>query len=280
LKPFTAAAALEAGTVKPESVIQTAPGELTIGSRTIHDAHPQGALTVAQVIQKSSNVGAAKIALALKPEALWTVFDRVGFGVPPRTGFPGEVAGRLRAHAGWRPIEQATMSYGHGVSVSLLQLARAYLVFATDGELKPATLLRRESPAESVQVISPATARAVRRMLEMAVAPGGTAPRAQIQGYRVAGKTGTAHKLEGASYAPNKYISTFIGFAPASAPRVIVAVLIDEPGAGQYYGGAVAAPVFAQIMSGALRFLAVPPDAPYDNVVLPPAGAQEVKEEV
>jgi cell division protein FtsI (penicillin-binding protein 3) len=172
------------------------------------------------------------------------------------------------------------MSYGHGVSVSLLQLARAYLVFATDGELKPATLLRRESPAESVQVISPATARAVRRMLEMAVAPGGTAPRAQIQGYRVAGKTGTAHKLEGASYAPNKYISTFIGFAPASAPRVIVAVLIDEPGAGQYYGGAVAAPVFAQIMSGALRFLAVPPDAPYDNVVLPPAGAQEVKEEV
>jgi cell division protein FtsI (penicillin-binding protein 3) len=280
LKPFTAAAALEAGTVKPESVIQTAPGELTIGSRTIHDAHPQGALTVAQVIQKSSNVGAAKIALALKPETLWTVFDRVGFGVPPRIGFPGEVAGRLRAHAGWRPIEQATMSYGHGVSVSLLQLARAYLVFATDGELKPATLVRREGPAESVQVISPATARAVRRMLEMAVAPGGTAPRAQIQGYRVAGKTGTAHKLEGASYAPNKYISTFVGFAPASAPRIIVAVLIDEPGAGQYYGGAVAAPVFAQIMSGALRFMAVPPDAPFDNVVLPPSSAPEVKEEV
>jgi len=280
LKPFTAAAALEAGTVGPESVIQTAPGELTIGSRTIHDAHPQGALTVAQVIQKSSNVGAAKIALGLKPETLWTVFDRVGFGVPPRTGFPGEVAGRLRAHAGWRPIEQATMSYGHGVSVSLLQLARAYLVFATDGEVKPVTLVKRDGPVEGVQVISPATARAVRRMLEMAVAPGGTAPRAQIQGYRVAGKTGTAHKLEGAGYAPNKYISTFIGFAPASAPRIIVAVLIDEPGAGQYYGGAVAAPVFAQIMSGALRFMAVSPDAPFDNVVLPPSGAPEVKEEV
>jgi cell division protein FtsI (penicillin-binding protein 3) len=280
LKPFTAAAALEAGSVKPESIIQTAPGELTIGNRTIHDAHPQGALTVAQVIQKSSNVGAAKIALGLKAETLWTIFDRVGIGVPPRTGFPGEVAGRLRAHAGWRPIEQATMSYGHGVAVSLLQLARAYLVFATDGELKPATLLKRESPAEGVRVIAPATARAVRRMLEMAVAPGGTAPRAQIQGYRVAGKTGTAHKLEGGSYAPNKYISTFIGFAPASAPRVIVAVLIDEPRAGQYYGGAVAAPVFAQIMSGSLRFMAVPPDAPFDNVVLPPPGTPEVKEEV
>jgi len=280
LKPFTAAAALEAGTVRPESVIQTAPGELTIGNRTIHDAHPQGALTVAQIIQKSSNVGAAKIALGLKAETLWTVFDRVGFGVPPRTGFPGEVAGRLRAHAGWRPIEQATMSYGHGVSVSLLQLARAYLVFATDGDLKPVTLVKRDGPAENVRVLSPGTARAVRRMLETVVAPGGTAPRAQIRGYRVAGKTGTAHKLEGAGYAPNKYISTFIGFAPASAPRIIVAVLIDEPAAGQYYGGAIAAPVFAQVMSGALRFMAVSPDAPLDNVVLPPADAPEVKEEV
>jgi len=216
----------------------------------------------------------------LKAETLWTVFDRVGFGVPPRTGFPGEVAGRLRAHAGWRPIEQATMSYGHGVSVSLLQLARAYLVFATDGDLKPVTLVKRDGPAENVRVLSPGTARAVRRMLETVVAPGGTAPRAQIRGYRVAGKTGTAHKLEGAGYAPNKYISTFIGFAPASAPRIIVAVLIDEPAAGQYYGGAIAAPVFAQVMSGALRFMAVSPDAPLDNVVLPPADAAEVKEEV
>jgi cell division protein FtsI (penicillin-binding protein 3) len=280
LKPFTAAAALEAGTVKPESVIETAPGQLTIGNRTIHDAHPQGALSVAQVIQKSSNVGAAKIALGLKPETLWAVFDRVGFGAPPRTGFPGEVAGRLRAYAAWRPIEQATMSYGHGISVSLLQLARAYMVFATDGELKPATLVKRDAPAESARVISPASARAVRRMLEMAVAPGGTAPRAQIHGYRVAGKTGTAHKLDGAVYAPNKYISTFIGFAPASAPRLIVAVMIDEPAAGQYYGGAVAAPVFAQVMSSALRFMAVPPDAPLDNIVLPPPDAPEVKEEV
>jgi len=172
------------------------------------------------------------------------------------------------------------MSYGHGISVSLLQLARAYTIFATDGELKPVTLLKRDMPAEGMPVISPATAQAVRRMLEMAVLPGGTAPRAQVTGYRVAGKTGTAHKLEGKGYAPNKYIASFIGFAPASNPRLVVAVMIDEPSAGQYYGGTVAAPVFGQVMAGALRLLAVPPDAPLDNVVLPPPNAPEIKEEV
>ena len=280
LKPFTAAAALEAGTVSPDTVIQTAPGEFAVGNRTIHDAHPLGMLTVAQVIQKSSNIGAAKMALGLKPETLWNLFNQVGFGVPPRSGFPGEVSGKLRAAASWRPIEQATMSYGHGISVSLLQLARAYLIFATDGELKPATLVRREAPAESVQVISPVTAQAVRRMLEMAVQPGGTAPRAQVIGYRVAGKTGTAHKLEGRGYAADKYVSSFVGFAPATRPRLVVAVMIDEPTAGQYYGGTVAAPVFSVVTAGALRMLAVTPDAPVDNVVLPPQEVQEIKEEV
>jgi cell division protein FtsI (penicillin-binding protein 3) len=280
LKPFTAAAAIAAGSVGPESVIQTAPGNLTIGNRTIHDAHPHGALTVSQVIQKSSNIGAAKLALGLKAETLWTLFDQVGFGTPPRSGFPGEVSGRLRAYAGWRPIEQATMSYGHGISVSLLQLARAYLIFATDGEIKPASLVKREAPAEATRVIAPEVALAVRRMLELAVQPGGTAPRAQITGYRVGGKTGTAHKLVGRSYAPDKYVSSFVGFAPASRPRLVVAVMIDEPSAGEYYGGAVAAPVFSQVTAGALRMLAVMPDAPVDNVVLPPPGAQQVKEEV
>lgn len=280
LKPFTAAAALEAGSVKSESVIQTAPGSLTIGKATIHDAHPHGALTVTQIIQKSSNVGSAKMALALPSETLWSLFSRLGFGTPPRSGFPGEVAGRLRAHSTWLPIEQATMSYGHGISVSLLQLARAYGVFATDGELKPVTLVKRDAPPESQRVISAETAAAVRHMLELAVQPGGTAPRAQIAGYRVAGKTGTAHKLEGRGYAANKYVSSFVGFAPASSPRLIVAVMIDEPTAGQYYGGAVAAPVFSQIMGGALRLLSVPPDAPVNNVVLPPPNAPEVKEEV
>jgi len=280
LKPFTAAAALEAGTVRPESVIQTAPGQFAIGNRVIHDAHPQSALTVAQVIQKSSNIGVAKMALDLKPETLWSLFHQVGFGVPPRSGFPGEVSGKLRAAASWRPVEQATMSYGYGISVSLLQLARAYLIFATDGELRPATLVRREAPAGATRAISAPTAQAVRRMLEMAVQPGGTAPRAQVTGYRVAGKTGTAHKLEGKGYASDRFVSSFVGFAPASSPRLVVAVMIDEPSAGQYYGGAVAAPVFSTVMAGALRTLGVPPDAPVDNVMLPPPDAQEIKEEV
>lgn len=280
LKPFTAAAALEAGVVRPESVIQTAPGQLTIGDRTIRDVHPLGALTVTQVIQKSSNIGAAKMALGLRAETLWNLFHQVGFGAAPRSGFPGEVSGRLRAHASWRPIEQATMSYGHGISVSLLQLARAYMIFASDGELKPVTLVRREAPAEGVRVVTPATAQQVRRMLEMVAQPGGTAPRAQITGYRVAGKTGTSRKLEGKAYAADKYVAAFVGFAPASAPRLVVAVMIDEPAAGQYYGGAVAAPAFAQVMAGALRLLAVPYDAPVDNVVLPPPDAPEIKEEV
>jgi cell division protein FtsI (penicillin-binding protein 3) len=280
LKPFTAATALEAGTVTAESVIQTAPGQLTIGKATIHDAHPNGALTVAQVIQKSSNVGAAKLALGLPPETLWQVFNRVGFGTPPQSGFPGEVAGRLRAHEKWKPIEQATMSYGHGISVSLLQLARAYTIFATDGELKALTLVKRDVPAESARVISVQTAQAVRRMLEMAVQAGGTAPKAQVAGYRVAGKTGTAHKLEGRGYAANRYISSFVGFAPVSNPRLIVAVMIDEPSAGQHYGGVVAAPVFSEVAGGALRLMAVPPDAPMEKLVLPPAAAPEIKEEV
>jgi len=279
LKPFTASAALEAGLFKPETVIQTAPGYLTIGNRTIHDAHPQGALTVAQVIQKSSNVGAAKMALSLPPEQMWALFSHVGFGTVPASGFPGEVSGKLRAYASWKPIEQATMSYGHGISVSLLQLARAYTIFTSDGEIVPLTLVKRDREGEMSRVLKPATARAVRAMLELAVQPGGTAPRAQIAGYRVGGKTGTAHKLEGRSYT-NKYVSSFIGFAPASNPRLIVAVMIDEPSAGQYYGGAVAAPVFSQVMAGTLRLLSIPPDAPTSTVVLPPPSAPEVKEEV
>jgi len=280
LKPFTVATAIESGAYKPESVIQTGSGQLMIGSATIHDAHPDGALTVSQVIQKSSNVGAAKIALSLPAEQMWDMFSKVGFGAQPHSGFPGEVSGKLRAYASWRPIEQATMAYGHGLSLSLLQLARAYLIFATDGEIKPVTVVKLDAPAESTRVISADTALKVRKMLELVVQPGGTAPRAQITGYRVAGKTGTAHKLDGATYAPNKYVSSFIGFAPASAPRLIVAVMIDEPGTGQYYGGTVAAPVFSSVMAGSLRLLGVKPDAPLNNVVLPPPDAPEVREEV
>jgi cell division protein FtsI (penicillin-binding protein 3) len=280
LKPFTAAVAIETGLFKFDSMIQTGTGQLTIGSATIHDAHPSGALTVAQVIQKSSNVGAAKIALALPSEKMWNMFNQVGFGTPPRSGFPGEGTGKLRAYASWRPIEQATMAYGHGISLSLLQLARAYMVFASDGEIKAVTLIKRDAPIAGTRVITPETALQVRRMLELVVQPGGTAPRAQVTGYRVAGKTGTAHKLEGANYAATKYVASFIGFAPASDPQLIVAVMIDEPGAGQYYGGTVAAPVFSNVMAGALRQLGVKPDAPLNNVVLPPPNAPEIREEV
>jgi cell division protein FtsI (penicillin-binding protein 3) len=277
LKPFTIAAALDAGKVRPGSIIDTAPGTLTIGRATIHDAHREGALTVEQVIQKSSNVGAAKIALSLPAETMWQTLSATGFGAAPMTGFPGEVSGRLRPAKSWRPIEQATMAYGHGISVNLVQLARAYTVFATDGELKPVSLLKVDGAIAGRPVISADTARAVRRMLEMVVLPGGTAPKAQVAGYRVAGKTGTAHKLDGRVYV-DKYVSSFVGFAPASNPRLVIAVMIDEPAGGQYYGGAVAAPVFSSIMGAALRLLGVPSDAPIDNVVLPPEGA-DLREE-
>jgi cell division protein FtsI (penicillin-binding protein 3) len=279
LKPFTVAVAIESGKLTPESNIATAAGSLTIGRATIHDAHRFGDMTVAQVIQRSSNVGAAKIALGLPPDAMWDMFDKVGFGSAPRLGFPGAASGKLRPHKTWRPIEQATMAYGHGISVSLLQLARAYTMFARDGELMPLSLVRVDAPLAGKQVISPATARKLRDMLELAVEPGGTAPRARVMGYRVAGKTGTAHKEENGGYAEHKYVSSFVGFAPASDPRLVIAVMIDEPSAGQYYGGAVAAPVFSAVMGGALRMLGVSPDAPLKPLELPPENT-EIKEDV
>ncbi|HZQ59725.1 MAG TPA: penicillin-binding protein 2, partial [Casimicrobiaceae bacterium] len=277
LKPFTIATALEAGKIRPDTVIDTSGGKMTIGPNTIHDAHANGALTVEQVIQKSSNVGAAKIALRLPAESMWQTLSECGFGAPPRTGFPGEVGGHLRPAKSWKPIEQATIAYGHGISVNLVQLARAYSIFATDGELKPATLLKANGVAPGRSIIKPETAREVRHMLELAVQPGGTAPKAQIAGYRVAGKTGTAHKLAGHAYV-NKYVSSFVGFAPVSNPRLIVAVMIDEPSAGEHFGGSVAAPVFSSVTGAALRMLGVPPDAPLGNVILPPEGS-EVQEE-
>lgn len=268
MKPFTAALALEKGKVRFDTPIQTAPGKMTIGSATISDAHVHGMLTVAQVIQKSSNIGAAKLALSMTPQDMWTMFDTLGFGAPLKLGFPGEVGGRLRPAKTWRPIEQATMSYGHGIAVTLIQLARAYLVFARDGELVPISLARVDTPPmNGKQVFSAQTAREVRAMLEMVVLPGGTAPKAQISGYRVAGKTGTSLKIEGGAYV-NKYVASFVGFAPASDPRLIVAVMIDEPSNGRHYGGDVAAPVFAQVMAGSLRTLGIAPDAPLKPLLM------------
>jgi cell division protein FtsI (penicillin-binding protein 3) len=261
LKPFTAAAAIESGAVSPRSMIDTEQGRMKVGNRTIRDTHPEGVLTVSEVIQRSSNVGSAKLALALPARELWSLLDAVGFGSVPRSGFPGEVSGKLRGYQLWKPIEQATVSYGHGISVSLLQLARAYTVFATDGELLPLTFLRRDEPAQRSRVLSARTARTVRAMLETVTQPGGTALQAQVTGYRVAGKTGTAHKPVDGAYSPDRYISSFIGFAPASDPKLVVAVMLDEPGGRHYYGGEVAAPVFSRIMAGALRLMGLPPDA-------------------
>ena len=261
MKPFVAALALESGKFKAATKIDTSPGRMTIGTATIGDAHPHGVLTVAEVIQKSSNVGTVKMALQFSPDEMWRLLDGLGFGSQLSLGFPGEAAGRLRPAKSWRPIEQATMSYGHGISVSLIQVAHAYLAFARDGDLLPLSLTRVDTAkAAPKRVFSPQVAREVRAMLELAAAPGGTAPQAQVPGYRVAGKTGTAYKLEGGQYV-KKYISSFVGLAPVSRPRLVVAVMIDEP-AGAPYGGAVAAPVFARIVEGSLRALGVAPDAP------------------
>jgi cell division protein FtsI (penicillin-binding protein 3) len=252
---------------------------MSIGSATIHDAHPHGVMTVSEVIQKSSNVGAAKMALSLDREYLWSIFNQIGFGSKTRIGFPGEASGRLRPFKSWRPIEQATMSYGHGISVTLLQMARAYTVFANDGELKPVSLLKLKEVPVGTQVFTAKTANDVKDMLELVVLPGGTALRAQVLGYRVAGKTGTTHKLGDHGYEKNKYVGSFVGMAPASNPRLIMAVMIDDPSSGEYYGGTVAAPVFSVVMADALRMLSVPQDAPNNNVVIP-NDVDEVKESI
>ena len=274
LKPFTVAVALESGKVSRSTTVDTAPGHMTLAKYTIRDIHPAPALSVAQVLARSSNVGAAKIALGLPREAMWDFFRRVGFGAAPELGFPGAAAGKLRHYKVWRPIEQATLGYGMGMSLSLAQLARAYTVFARDGELVPLTLVKTGALVSGEKVLSAESARAVRAMLEAAVQPSATGPRARIMGWRVAGKTGTAHKQENGGYAPDKYLSSFVGLAPVSAPRLVIAVMIDEPSAGQHYGGTVAAPVFAQVMQGALRILGVPHDAP----LVAPSEADEAKE--
>ena len=280
MKPLLVAAALEAGVVKPHTVIDTGPGWFQIGDKRVSDVHAKGVMTVAQALQVSSNVAVAKIALEMRGEDYWQLLTRAGLGATPKSGLPGEVSGRLRPYATWRPIEKATMAYGHGLSVSLLQLAHAYTAFANDGVMPQLTALRREGQAIGSRVMTPETAQAVLAMLETVTQDGGTAPQARVVGYRVAGKTGTAHKLIGGTYALDKYISSFVGLAPASDPRLVVAVMVDEPSGRDYYGGLVAAPVFSRVMAGALRFMAVPPDAPFDQYSAPPGAAPVVPEAV
>ena len=260
MKAFAVAAALEKGLVQPETMIQTAPGRLTLGGATISDAHPQGLLSVAQVIQKSSNVGTVKMAMQLQPREMWESYAQLGFGQKPQLPFPGAVSGRLRPYKTWRPIEQATMSYGYGLSVSLFQLAHAYTVFARDGDLAPASLLKTSEPVAGVRVFSQKNALAMRQMLHLVTQPGGTAQKAQTIGYSVGGKTGTTHKQEGKGYSDKKYRGFFVGLAPVEKPRIVVAVMIDEPSNGRYYGGDVAAPVFAETVQQTLRMMGLPPD--------------------
>ncbi len=265
MKPFIAGWAMETGRVTPNTMLQTAPGRMTLTGSTITDAHPHGDLTVAQAIQKSSNVGAVRMAMQFTPKEMWELYAQVGFGQKPQIGFPGAVTGRLRPYKTWRPIEQATMSYGYGLSASLLQIAHAYTAFAHDGEVIPISLLKRplqgaESQIPGVRVFSPKTAQSVRDMLQLAAGPGGTGPKAQAMGYTVGGKSGTAYKQEGKGYATKKYRAWFVGLAPISHPRIIVAVMVDEPNNGKHFGGDVAAPVFSEVVQQTLRTLGVAPD--------------------
>ncbi|MGN6701916.1 MAG: peptidoglycan D,D-transpeptidase FtsI family protein [Burkholderiaceae bacterium] len=273
MKPFTVALALDKGLVRPDTMIQTAPGKIKIGTATIGDAEPHGLLSVSQVIQKSSNIGTAKIALQMPPADMWGMFTSMGFGQQPKIGFPGAVAGRVRPYKSWRPIEQATISYGQGISVSLMQIAHAYMVFARDGDIIPLTLEKATDKPIGQYIVSKGVAREMRGMLESVVSPEGTAPKAQVPGYRVAGKTGTAYKVEGGRYV-RKYVGSFVGFAPVSDPRIIVAVMIDEPTGPLHYGGDVAAPVFSSVVANALRSMNVAPDSSVTDIVIP-TGAKE-----
>ncbi len=276
MKPFSVAAAMETGKYAATTPIDTHPGFMRVDRFTIRDHHNYGLLDVTGVIRKSSNVGVTKMAMAIGPEKLWSLYDGLGLGKAPGTGFPGESSGRLLHYRDWSGSDIATHAYGYGMSVNTLQLARAYSVIAHDGVMLPVSFLRLENAPAGQQVLNPAVARAVRVMMEEVVKRGGTGTKAQVMGYRVAGKTGTAHKSQGGGYAEDKYVAVFAGLAPASNPRLALAVMIDEPSGGSYYGGQVAGPVFAAIMDEALRTLNVPPDAlpePESAPVLTPATA-------
>ena len=263
MKPFTIGLALETGRVTPQTLIDTGAGKLTITGSTISDSHPNGVLTVEGVIQKSSNIGTTKIAMQMQPREMWELFSEAGFGQKPQISFPGAVSGRLRPYKTWRPIEQATMSYGYGLSASLFQMARSYTIFSNDGQLIPVTMLKSSEPAVGVRVLSVRTAGQVRKMLQMAAGPGGTGQKAQTMGYSVGGKSGTAYKQIGKGYGSagnRKYRGWFVGMAPIEKPRIIIGVMIDEPGGGQYFGGAVAAPVFSEVAQQTLRMMGAQPD--------------------
>lgn len=275
LKPFTIALAMDRGLITPDTVLDT-PNKISFGSKSVGDSHGHpSSMSVAQIIQQSSNVGTIRVAQKLQSRQMWDMFTAVGYGQAlPRSFFPGAVAGRLRPYKNWQPVDQATMSYGHGISVSLIQVARSYMIFARNGDIIPLSFQKVTQLPQPQRVITEKTAMQMREMMERVVGPGGTAPYAQVRGYRVAGKTGTAHKVEAGRYV-NKYVASFVGLAPASNPRIIIAVMIDEPSGGQHFGGKVAAPVFAKVASSTLRSLNVAPDTSVANVILPAAPVAE-----
>jgi cell division protein FtsI (penicillin-binding protein 3) len=292
MKPFTISLALDLHRVAPTTLVDTGPGHFYLDGATITDDSAFGVLTVGGVIQKSSNIGATKIAMTLKPEEMWNMYTSIGLGQAPKIGFPGATAGHLRPWKSWRRIEQATMSYGYGLSASLFQLARAYTAIAHDGEILPVTIFRTpgDQPVNGPQIFSPVTAREVRAMLETVVAPGGTSPDAAVPGYRVGGKSGTAYKHGAHGYDKSKYRASFVGMAPMPNPRIVVAVSVDEPTAGSHFGGQVSGPVFSTIAGDTLRSLNIPPDMPVKQMVvsddsapvapaaptLPPASAKKL----
>jgi cell division protein FtsI (penicillin-binding protein 3) len=272
MKPFTAALALDLGRITTSTMFDTGNGHFRYQGSTISDVSRNGTINVADVLRRSSNIGMTLISEKLEPREMWDRFTELGFGQAPQLGFPGAAPGRLRPWDRWRLIEKATMAYGYGLSVSLLQMARAYTVFARDGDMVSLTLVKRDSEPTSVKIYPPKIAALIRTFLEAAAGPDG-AKLAQVQGYRVAGKSGTARKIVDGKYSTSRYRSSFVGFAPVSDPRIVVAVTIDEPQTGGYYGGAVAAPVFSTIVGGSLRLMNVQPDAPFESTVV--AGLQE-----
>ncbi|MQA37418.1 peptidoglycan D,D-transpeptidase FtsI family protein [Rugamonas aquatica] len=275
LKPFTVGLALDEKRITPHTMFDTGAGAMVIADHVVHDTHPHYLIDVQTIIQKSSNIGTSKIALSMPPQEMWEMFTKVGFGQQPKWGFPGAVAGRVRPYKSWRPIEQANMSFGQGISVSLIQLARAYMIFARDGDIIPLSFQKVTEAPHGTPVVSAKTAAEMREMLEMVTLPGGSAVKAQVPGYRVGGKTGTAQKFMNGRYSQTKYIGNFVGMAPMSNPRFIIAVMIDEPGGPVHVGGDVAGPVFSALAANALRAKNITPDSTLTHIIIPDNAAQE-----
>lgn len=260
IKPFPVAGALQGGTYDLKSQIDTTPGTFKVSGHTVRDARNYGVIDLETLIKKSSNVGATKLALAVEPQQMWQTLSRFGFGTSTASGFPGEVDGVLPHFFEWGNIHRATLSFGYGMAVTTLQLAHAYSAIANDGKLVPVSLLRRDEPPAGERIVSEMVAEQMLRILESVTLAGGTGGRARVHGYRVGGKTGTVRKPVPGGYSEDRYLSLFAGIAPISSPRLVIAVMVDEPRGKKYYGGDVAAPVFAEIAGGSLRVLGIAPD--------------------